>query len=173
MSVAQVILLCGRSDLLHRGVGCSSTSRPALIIRLDAILAHIPLECKRFFRTLHCSGPLFLLFRGWWCWSSSAGWPATDGAGVHIDGWEQGGVRGVFRSMQFPAVGLVVTYAVRPWELRRFDACGRGMVEDYTAAGRMPSCIKYIVFICAFCAKSPLVRMRSPVQIRIAAPENT
>ena len=51
-------------------------------------------------------------------------WPATDGAGVHIDGWEQGGVRGGFRSMQFPAVGLVVTYAVRPWELRRFDACG-------------------------------------------------
>ena len=98
-------------------------------------------------------------------------WPATDGAGVHIDGWEQGGVRGGFRSMQFPAVGLVVTYAVRPWELRRFDACGRGMVEDYTAAGRMPSCIKYIVFICAFCAKSPLVRMRSPVQIWVAAPK--
>ena len=24
--------------------------------------------------------------------------------------------------MQFPAVGLVVTYAVRPWELRRFHA---------------------------------------------------
>ena len=100
-------------------------------------------------------------------------WPAMDGAGVHIDGWEQGGVRGVFRSMQFPAVGLVVTYAVRPWELRRFDACGRGMVEDYTAAGRMPSCIKYIVFICAFCAKSPLVRMRSAVRIRPAAPKNT
>ena len=98
-------------------------------------------------------------------------WPATDGAGVRFDGWEQGGVRGVFRSMQFPAVGLVVTYAVRPWELRRFDACGRGMVEDYTAAGRMPSCIKYIVFICAFCAKSPLVRMRSPVQIWLAAPK--
>lgn len=77
-----VLLLCGRRFLLHRGVGCSRTSRPALIIRLDAILAHIPLECKRFFRTLHCSGPLFLLFRGWWCWSSSAGWPATDGAGV-------------------------------------------------------------------------------------------
>ena len=32
-------------------------------------------------------------------------WPATDGAGVHIDGWEQGGVRGGFRSMQFPRRG--------------------------------------------------------------------
>ena len=57
------------------------------------------------------------------------------------------------------------------WDCCRFHACGRGMVEDCTAAGRMSSCIKYIVFICAFCAKSPLVRMRSPVQIRIAAPE--
>lgn len=37
-------------------------------------------------------------------------WPATDGAGVRFDGWEQGGVRGGFRSMQFPAVGLVVIY---------------------------------------------------------------
>ena len=99
-------------------------------------------------------------------------WPATDGAGVHIDGWEQGGVRGVFRSMQFPAGGgWWWLAALSPWELRRFDACGRGMVEDYTAAGRMPSCIKYIVFICAFCAKSPLVRMRSPVQIWVAAPK--
>ena len=60
--------------------------------------------------------------------------------------------------------------ALSPWELRRFYACGRRMVEDCTAAGRMPPCIKYIVFICAFCAKSPLVRMRSPVQIWLAAP---
>ena len=68
-------------------------------------------------------------------------WVARHGRGRGAcRGREQGGVRGVFRSMQFPAVGLVVTYAVRPWELRRFDACGRGMVEDYTAAGRMPSC---------------------------------
>ena len=86
-----VLLLCGWSRHLHRGVGCSRTSRPALIIRLDAILAHIPLECKRFFRTLHCSGPLFLLFRGWWCWSSSAGWPATDGAGVVIGAGSRAG----------------------------------------------------------------------------------
>ena len=56
------------------------------------------------------------------------------------------------------------------WDCCRFHACGRGMVEDCTAAGRMSSCIKYIVFICAFCAKSPLVRMRSPVQIWVAAP---
>ena len=109
-----VLLLCGRRFLLHRGVGCSRTSRPALIIRLDAILAHIPLECKRFFRTLHCSGPLFLLFRGWCIAYRRRGWPATDGAGAHIDGWEQGGVRGVFRSMQFPAVGLVVACRLVP-----------------------------------------------------------
>ena len=57
------------------------------------------------------------------------------------------------------------------WDCCRFHACGRGMVEDCTAAGRMSSCIKYIVFICAFCAKSPLVRMRSPVQIWVAAPK--
>ena len=38
------------------------------------------------------------------------GWPATDGAGVLADRQKQGGVRGVFRSMQFPAVGLVVIY---------------------------------------------------------------
>lgn len=36
--------------------------------------------------------------------------------------WEQGGVKGGFRSMQFPRRGLAVTYAVRPWELRRFHA---------------------------------------------------
>ena len=114
MSVAQVILLCGRRFLLHRGVGCSRTSRPALIIRLDAILAHIPLECKRFFSDFTLSGPLFLLFRGWLAMRSGRWWPATDGAGVHIDGWEQGGVRGVVRSMQFPAVGLVVACRLVP-----------------------------------------------------------
>ena len=76
-----VLLLCGRRFLLHRGVGCSRTSRPALIIRLDAILAHIPLECKRFFRTLHCSGPLFLLFRGWWCGRRQLGGPPRTGPG--------------------------------------------------------------------------------------------
>ena len=104
-----VLLLCGRRFLLHRGVGCSRTSRPALIIRLDAILAHIPLECKRFFRTFPARGRFFVVQRVCIAYRRR-GWPATDGAGVHIDGWEQGGVRGVFRSMQFPAVGLVAIY---------------------------------------------------------------
>ena len=35
------------------------------------------------------------------------GWPATGGARVVPDGWVQGGVRGWFRSMQFPAGGRV------------------------------------------------------------------
>ena len=43
------ILLCGRFRLLHRGVGCSRTSRPALIIRLALILADSITGCKRFF----------------------------------------------------------------------------------------------------------------------------
>ena len=83
-------------------------------IRLDAIILQSVTVRKRFFRTLHCSGPLFLLFRGWCIAYRRRGWPATDGAGVHIDGWEQGGVRGVFRSMQFPAVGLVVACRLVP-----------------------------------------------------------
>ena len=49
MSVAQVFLLCGRSLLLHRVMGCWRTSWPALIIRLTVILAHVVAECKRFF----------------------------------------------------------------------------------------------------------------------------
>ena len=36
--------------------------------------------------------------------------------------WLQGGVKGGFRSIAIPRWRLVVTYAVRPWELRRFDA---------------------------------------------------
>ena len=74
-----VLLLCGRMRLLHRGVGCSRTSRPALIIRLDAILAHIPLECKRFFRTLHCPGRFFCCSEGVHC--VSAAWVARHGRG--------------------------------------------------------------------------------------------
>ena len=35
------------------------------------------------------------------------GWPATGGAWVVSDGWVQGGVKGWFRSMQFPVGGLV------------------------------------------------------------------
>ena len=34
-------------------------------------------------------------------------WPATGGAWVVSDGWVQGGVKGWFRSMQFPVGGLV------------------------------------------------------------------
>ena len=35
------------------------------------------------------------------------GWPATGGAWVVPGGWVQGGVKGWFRSMQFPAGGRV------------------------------------------------------------------
>ena len=48
-------------------------------IRLDAILAHIPLECKRFFRTLHCPGRFFCCSEGVHC--VSAAWMARHGHG--------------------------------------------------------------------------------------------
>ena len=41
-------------------------------------------------------------------------WPATGGAGVVPGGWVQGGVRGWFRSMQFPAGGLVGAWKLVP-----------------------------------------------------------
>ena len=42
------------------------------------------------------------------------GWPATGGARVVPDGWVQGGVRGWFRSMQFPAGGRVEAWKLVP-----------------------------------------------------------
>ena len=41
-------------------------------------------------------------------------WPATSGARVVPDGWVQGGVRGWFRSMQFPAGGRVEAWKLVP-----------------------------------------------------------
>ena len=119
-----VLLLCGRRFLLHRGVGCSRTSRPALIIRLDAILAHIPLECKRFFRTLRCPGRFF-------CCSECdgmvvGGWVARHGRGRGAcRGRLQGGVNGWFRSIAIPRRGLVVTCRHVPAGIAvAFTPCG-------------------------------------------------
>lgn len=61
----------------------------------------------------------------------AAGWPATGEAWAVVGGWEQGGVRGWFRSMQSPADGLASSDSWPTWGLRRFDglrAMGRNCV---------------------------------------------
>ena len=79
-----VLLLCGRSCLLHRGVGCSSTSRPALIIRLVCIVLQSVTARKRFFRTFPARGRFFVVQRVCIAYRRR-GWPATDGAGVRVE----------------------------------------------------------------------------------------
>lgn len=81
MSVAQVFLLCGRSYLLHRVMGCWRTSWPALNIRLGIILLHSPRECKQFFAVWCVPGCAFLLCKvRLYQWAVTR-LPATDGAG--------------------------------------------------------------------------------------------
>ena len=58
-----VLLLCGRSCLLHRGVGCGDTLRPALIIRLAPILADSITGCKRFFAVWQLPSRFFVVQR--------------------------------------------------------------------------------------------------------------
>ena len=61
--------------------GVGSTSRPALIIRLDVILDYIPLECKRFFRTLLCPGRFFVVQSVACCVAWEMGGPPRVGPG--------------------------------------------------------------------------------------------
>ena len=86
MSVAQVILLCGRTLLLHRGVGWLQHPTPCPYIRLGVILDYIFPECKRFFRTLHCPGRFFC---------------CSEGGGVVVGGWvaRHGRGRGAYRRL--------------------------------------------------------------------------
>ena len=123
------------------------------------------------FRGLVTAKPLFCCSEGGVLRIGGVGGPPRTGPGCISTAGSKAGSEVWYAPCNSPPWGWWWLAALSPWELRRFDACGRGMVEDYTAAGRMPSCIKYIVFICAFCAKSPLVRMRSPVQIWVAAPK--
>lgn len=108
MGTAQVILLCGRTLLLHRGVGCSSTSRPALIIRLALILADSITGCKRFFAVWQRPSRFFVVQRVA-CYEVGA-LVARHGRGRGAcRGRLQGGVKGWFRSIAIPRRKLVVT----------------------------------------------------------------
>ena len=48
---------------------------------------------------------------------TAAGWPATAGGWAVVGGWEQGGVKGWFRSMAIPRRWTVGPWSVAPWEL--------------------------------------------------------
>ena len=113
MGVAQFYCCVGGAFSCIGTWGVTSTSCPALIIRLALILADSITGCKRFFAVWQLPSRFFVVQRVCIAYRRR-GWPATDGAGAHIDGWEQGGVRGVFRSMQFPAGGLVVACRLVP-----------------------------------------------------------
>ena len=173
MGTAQVILLCGRVRLLHRDMGRWHSSCPALIIRLICIVLQSVTARKRFFGLYTVRAAFFVVQRVAVLVVGS--WVARHGRGRGAFRWvgARRGIRWVPLHSNPPLEADGDLPPCPRWDCCRFHACGRRMVEDYTAAGRMPSCIKYIVFICAFCAKSPLVRMRSPVQIWVAAPENT
>ena len=64
----------------------------------------------------------FLLFRGWCIAYRRRGWPATDGAGVLAGDGSKAGNKVGSAPCNSLAVTLALTYAVHPWELRRFDA---------------------------------------------------
>ncbi len=104
-----VLLLCGRSCLLHRGVGRCELSTSCPYYSPCLYCTAICDGAQAVFSDFTLSGPLFLLFRGWLAMRSGRWWPATDGAGVRFDGWEQGGVKGGFRSIAIPRWRLVVT----------------------------------------------------------------
>ena len=83
-------------------------------IRLALILADSMTGCKRFFTVWQLPNRFFCCSEGG-VLRIGGGWVARHGRGRggHRSR-EQGGVRGGFRSMQFPAVGLVVACRLVP-----------------------------------------------------------
>ena len=107
--------------------------------------------------------------------------------------WAQGGAKGWFRSMAIPRRWTVRPWSVAPWELPSL-ACPaghgdevksqkalEGMKKQGAGASRCnfltpqkldctPKIFGFVVFLFRNVLSAPLVRMRSPVQIWIAAP---
>ena len=170
MGVAQKFCCVGGSVSC---IGAWGVGTPCALpfIRLALILADSITGCKRFFAVWQRPSRFFVVQRVGVLRIGGVGGPPRMGLGWSSEPGAGRGIRWVPLHSNPPLEADGDLPPCPRWDCCRFHACGRGMVEDCTAAGRMSSCIKYIVFICAFCAKSPLVRMRSPVQIWVAAPK--